>query len=150
MKTSLNFEDKATKELLSKLDFEYFLNQNIQQNNYTEQDIKTIHQSFEVFKQEVLDKSKKNKKQFFYYCEGQVRKMFTGGLIPALFELDESRGFHIGDFSATGENWAFYQYWRKVYKRKLKREKIWDILVKTGSILAFILTAFKLYEILSN
>jgi len=150
MKTNLNFEDKSTKESLSRLDFEYFLKQNIEEENYSEENIQTIYENFELHKKDILDKVKKNKKQFFYYCEGQVRKMFTGGLICALFELDEGRGFRIGDFPATGENWAYYQYWRKVYKRKLKKEKIWDFLVKTGSILAFILTAFKLYEILSK
>jgi len=150
MKTDLNFEDKSTKELLSQLDFGYFLRQNIKKENYTEDNTKMIYDNFTLFNEKVMDMARSNKKQFFYYCEGQVRKMFTGGLIPALFELDEGRGFRIGDFPATGENWAYYQYWRKTYKRKLKKEKIWNFLVKAGSILAFILTAFKLYEILSK
>jgi len=150
MKTNLNFEDKSTKELLSKLDFRYFLMQNIEAENYSEEETKIIYENFEIFNKEVSNKAEKNKKQFFYYCEGQVRKMFTGGFLPAIFELDEGRRLRITDFSSTGESWAYFQHWRKVYKRKVRKEKIWSFVVKTGSILAFILTVLKLYEILST
>jgi|TARA_B110000238_G_C16056454_1_gene408461 hypothetical protein len=150
MKTNLNFEDKSTKELLSKLDFEYFLTQNIQSEKYNEEEVKIIYENFNIFNNEIQNKAKKNKKQFFYYCEGQVRKMFNGGLLPAIFELDEGRRLRIVDFPATGENWAYFQYWRKIHKKKIRKEKIWNYVIKIGSILAFILTIFKLYEILSK
>lgn len=150
MKTNLNFEDKSTKELLSKLDFEYFLTQNIQSEKYNEEEIKIIYENFTIFNNEIQNKAKKNRKQFFYYSEGQVRKMFTGGLLPAIFELDEGRRLRIVDFPATGENWAYFQYWRKIHKKKIRKEKIWSYVIKIGSILAFILTIFKLYEILSK
>ena len=150
MRTNLNFEDKSTKELLSKLDFEYFLEQNIQSENYRKEDVKIIYDNFKIFNNEVQKKAKKNKKQFFHYCEGQVRKMFTGGFLPAIFGLDQSRKLTIIDFPETGESWAYFQYWRNVYKLKIKKEKIWNFIVRTGSILAFILTIFKLYEILSK
>ena len=148
MKTNLNFEDKSTKELLSKLDFEYFLNENIQANNYNDNDIKIIHDSFKSYNRQFSKKASKNKKQFFYYCEGQIRKMFTGGLLPAIFELDEGRGLNLMDFPAIGENWAYFQYWKQIYKRKIRIEKIWDYVIKIGSILAFVLTLLKLYEFL--
>lgn len=150
MKTNLNFEDKTTKELLSKLDFSYFLQQNVETENYSDKEKKIIYESFAKYKTEVENKAKRNKKQFFYYCEGQVRKMFTGGFLPAIFELDEGRRLRIVDFPATGENWAYFKYWRKIYKRKIRKEKIWNFIVKTGSVLAFVLSILKLYEILSK
>lgn len=76
--------------------------------------------------------------------------MFTGGTLPATFELDEGRRYQIMDFPATGKNWAYFEHWQKTYKLKLKKEKIWSIVIKTGSLLAFILTILKLYEIITK
>jgi len=148
MKTKLNFEDKATKELLSKLDFGFFLNINIEKEKYSNDDVKKIHSNYEFHKKSITEKSKQNKKQFHYYTEGQVRKMFTGGLLPAMLELDEGRSLSIFDFPSVGENWAYFDYWRKSYNRKLTKEKLWIYVTRTGSILAFALTIFKLYELI--
>ncbi|MCF6182652.1 hypothetical protein [Lutibacter sp.] len=148
MKTNLNFENKSTKELLSKLDFEYFLKQNIEVENYSSENTKLIYENYDVFKKKVKGKSKENRKQFFFYCESNVRKMFTGGMLPASFGLDESRRYQIIDFPATGKNWAYFEYWQKTYKLKLTKEKVWSFVVKTGSVLAFILSILKLYEII--
>jgi len=150
MRTNLNFEDKSTKTLLSKLDFEYFLRQNIEVENYKTDDVNKIFSSYKKLKAELKIKSSQNKKQFYYFSEGQVRKMYTGGLLPSMFELDEGRKHTIFEFEPIGENWAYFDYWKKAYHRKLTNEKIWDIVVKTGSILAFILSVFKLYDILTN
>ena len=148
MKTKLNFEDKTTKELLSKLDFEYFLNQNIEIEKYSSENIEELYSSYKFHKKELETKSKKKKKQFHYYIEGQIRKMFDGGLLPAMFELDGGRKHTIFDFPAIGENWAYFDYWKKSYNRKLTKERIWKYITRTGSILAIILTIFKLYELI--
>ncbi len=124
MKTKLNFEDKSTKNLLSKLDFEYFLEQNIETENYDEENIKELYSSYEIHRSKLRLKSKNEKVQFYYYVESQVRKMFIGGLLPAIFELDEGRGHTLFDFKSIGENWAYFDYWKKSYNKKLTKEKL--------------------------
>lgn len=148
MKTNLNFDHKETKKLLSKLDFEFFLKQNIEKEKYEKIDIDKIYSSYKTTSIQIKTKGKDNKKQFYYYTEGQVRKMFTGGLLTSLFELDENRGVAIGNFLAVGDNWAYFSYWQKRYKRKIKAETVWEIVIKTGSILAIILTILKVWSVL--
>jgi hypothetical protein len=150
MRTLLNFEEKSTKELISKLDFEFFLNQNINKENYPKESVSEIKKEFDLCHKELRNKSKTNRNQFYFYSEGQVRKMFTGGFLPALFELDESRRHTISDFKAVGENWAYFEYWSINYRKKQRKEKLWENTIRVGSILAFILTALKLYEILTK
>ncbi|TNE81398.1 MAG: hypothetical protein EP332_04565 [Bacteroidetes bacterium] len=146
MRTTLNFEHDDTKKLLAKLDFEFFLKQNIEKEKYPQKDIDKIYSSYQRTLKQIEDKTKTDKKQFDYYTEGQVRKMFIGGLLPALFELDESRGHTMFDFHTLGENWAYFKHWQTYYKRKITKEKIWDITVKVGSVLAIILSVLKLLE----
>ena len=148
MRTTLNFEDKSTKELLSKLDFEYFLNQDIENENYSPENISEIKNEYLKNKQILKNKSRKKRLQFYFYIEGQVRKMFTGGFLPALFHLDESRDHTIIDFKSVGDAWAYFECWRNLYKKKLFKEKIWNYTIRIGSLLAFILTGLKLYEFL--
>ena len=148
MKTKLNFEDKTTKELLSKLDFEYFLRQNIRNEKYSSENIKEIYASYKLHKEELNTQSKKKKKQFHYYIEGQVRKMFEDRLLPAMFELDGSRKHTIFDFPQIGENWAYFDYWKKSYSKILTKEKIWSYTTRIGSVLAIILTVLKLYKLI--
>lgn len=144
MKTTLNFEQDDTKKLLAKLDFEFFLKQNCEEEKCNQDDIDKIYISYQQTLKQI--KAQENKKQFNYFAEGKVRKMFKGELLPALFELDESRRHIILDFSATGENWAYFKLWQKYYKRKVTKEKIWDIVIKTGSVLAIILSVIKFLE----
>src|SRR4051812_47663483 len=125
MKTNLNFEQNDTKKLLSEFDFEYFLKQNIAKNNYTPQNIAAIHETYNSKLTEL--KKEKTKKQFNLYAEGQVRKMFTGGFLPAFFELDEGRGHTLFDFPAVGESWAYFKLWQKYQKKKITREEAWNI-----------------------
>ena len=146
MKTNLNFELEETKKLLSKLDFEFFLKQNIEKEKYNQSDIDKIYSSYNQTLQEIKTKAQAGKKQFHYSAEGQVRKMFTGGFLPALFELDESRGHTIFDFPAIGENWAYFKYWQIYKKRKITKEKIWNVTVKVGGVLAIILSVLKFLE----
>jgi hypothetical protein len=93
-------------------------------------------------------KAKENKKQFDFYSEEQVRKMFNGGLLPSLFQLDENRKHDIIDYSELGVNWAYFIHWQTYQKRKITREKIWNLIIKTGSVSAIIQSIFNFYEYL--
>jgi len=148
MKTDLNFEQDTTKKLLSQLDFDFFLKQNIEKEKYKQEDIDKIYLSYRQTLTLIKTKAKENKKQFNFYSEGQVRKMFTGGLLPSMFELNETRGHTLIDFPAVGENWAYFSHWQTYQKRKITREKIWNIIIKTGSVLAIILSIIKFLEYL--
>lgn len=145
----LNFEQDETKKLLVKLDFEFFLKQNCEEEKYNQDDIDKIYLSYQQTLKLIKHKAQENKKQFNYFAEGKVRKMFTGEFLPALFQLDESRRNTIHNFSAIGENWAYFKLWQKYYKRKVTKEKIWNLVVKTGSILAIILSIIKLLELIN-
>ena len=149
-KTELSFEDKETKRLLTSCDFEYFMMQNFSASNYREEEIALIYTSYSAKHRNLVAMSKVKKKQFNLFLEGQVRKMFTGGLLPALFHLDESREHYFLDFAAVGEDWAYFNLWSKYYKRKLSKEKTWDWIVKSGSILGIILSIIKVVELLAK
>ncbi len=148
MKENLDFEDKSTKDLLSKYDMSFFLNQNIDDNDYSDEDISTMRDSFQFYQKDLIEKSKENSEQLFLYVEGQVRKMVTGGSLPSLFNLNETRELRILDFKASGHDWAYFSYWQKHYKRKVRLEQFWEWTTKVGSVLAIILTIFQLYEII--
>ena len=150
LKTKLDFENEQTKELLSKLDFGFFLKQHFTEETYSEEEIKEIYIAFEKTTRVLKQKSKTNRKQFQFYLEGQVRKMFTGGFIPAMFHLDEGRSHRFIDFFGVGESWAYFKQWADGYKKKLTRKKIWDIITKAGSLLAIILSVIKLWETFSK
>lgn len=150
MKTALNFEHNDTKALLAKLDFEFFLKQNFEAEKYSQADIDKVYASYHQTTKLIRTKAKADKKQFNYYAEGQVRKMFTGGFLPALFELDESRGHTMFDFPAVGESWAYFKHWQTYQKRKITKEKIWDVVIKIGSVLAILLSFLKLIEFINQ
>ena len=146
MRTDLNFEDESVKKLLSKLDFEFFLNQNIEVENYNKHDIELIYVNYKSTKQDLKLKRKNKKRQYNYFLEGKVRKMFNGGFLPSHFELDKSIGHRFLDFSTIGEDWAYFELWQSYYKSKIFKENFWEYTIKTGSILAIILTILKLLE----
>lgn len=150
VKTILNFEDKETKALLAKFDFEFFLKQNIKDEKYDQIDIDEIYASYNNTLKQIKAKAQSNKRQVRLYAEGQVRKMFMGGFLTVIFHLNTSRGYKISDFPATGENWAYFKYWQIYQKRKITKEKIWDIIIKTGSILAISLSFLKLFELIDR
>jgi hypothetical protein len=114
METQLNFENSDVRELLSELDFRYFLDQNIKEEGYGQSEIDLIYSSHKEWVKTIKNDAKGNKKQFNFYVEGQVRKMFTGGLLPTLFHLNEAREHVIFDFPGTGENWAYFDHWRQL------------------------------------
>lgn len=146
MKTDLNFEQETTKKLLSELDFEFFLKGNFEKEKYNKESIEKIYFSYALTKKEIKAKAKENRKQFNLYSEGQVRKMFTGGFLPSLFELNENRGNRLIDFSAIGENWAYFSHWQDYQKRKIKLDKIWNVVLNIGSVFGIILAILKFLE----
>lgn len=150
METKLNFEDKDTKELLSKLDFDFFLKQNIDEEKYKQEDIEKLYSSYKATLKELKIKYRKQRKQANYFLEGQVRKMFTGGFLPALFHLDEGRTHTIFAFGEVGNDLAYFKLWQIYYKRKVTVKKVWEVVVKTGSVLAIILSLIKLWETVSK
>jgi hypothetical protein len=150
MKTKLSFEDKDTKELLSKLEFDFFLKQNIEEEKYSKNDVDDLYSSYYVTLKQLKIKYKRDKAQSNYYLEGQVRKLFTGGLLPALFQLDEGRSHTIYAFKEVGNDLAYFKLWQDYYKRKVTASKIWNFVIKIGSILAIILSIIKLWETIAN
>jgi hypothetical protein len=146
MKTNLNFEDIETKKLLLRLDFQFFLNRNADEEKYPQSDLQDIYNSYSLKLKELENKSKENIDQHFLFAEGQVRKMFTGGFLPALFHLDETRQHIFIAFSDIGNNWAYFEFWKKHYQKKVTREQIWNMTVKVGSVLAIVLSLIKLIE----
>ena len=146
MKTYLNFEDIETKEMLSKLDLNFFLQQNIEEENYDQKDVNSLYSSYETSLEKLKLKYKGNWKQANYFLEGQVRKMFTGGFLTALFHLDDGRSFSLSRFQDVGHDLAYFKLWQKYYKRKASAKKIWNIVTKVGSVLAIVLSIIKLLE----
>lgn len=143
--------DSTTKELLIQYDYEFFLKQHIQQNNYTPQEIEQIYNSYNQHTRHLKQQLKKNKKQFLLYLDGMVRFAVQGGYLPAHFLIDGwTRELQIIRFEATGKDWANFDLWKKYERRKLQRKKLWDRIVKTGAILAYLLSAWKVYEIISD
>jgi hypothetical protein len=150
MATGLNFEDNDTKKLLSKLDIDFFLKQNFEAEKYSESDIGLLYLSYEDTLKKLKVTEKKNKKQFFLFTEGKVRKMFIGGFLPNLFELDgDIRKFSIlsNRFQDVGHDLAYFNYWQKHQRRKITNDKIWDYTIKVGSIAGILLTIWKLLEV---
>ena len=146
MKTNLNFEDNDTKELLSKFNFDFFLKQNIEEEKYNQTDIDLLYSSFKTTLKDLKLKYKKDRKQANYFLEGQVRKMFTGGFLPALFHLYEGKKHTMFGFQEIGHDLAYFKLWQDYYKRKVTANKIWDVAIKVGSILAIVLSIIKLWE----
>lgn len=148
METTLSFEDHEVKKLLSKLDIKFFLNQNIEENNYSSDDINLLYKSFENSIKQLKTKRRNNKKQFNYYLEGQTRKMFRGGFIPALFHLDNGRGLHLFDFKSVGKDLAYFKLWQDYFNSKNIKDEIWNYIIKIGSFLGIILAIIRLFELI--
>lgn len=134
------------KEILVEIDFNFFLEKNILVNNYTQENINLIYIGKKKEDERGKADLKKNKKQELLYLEGNVAKMVRG-FLPSFFNMNETRKFTITFFEEIGKNWSEFETWKKYEKRKIRRNKVWDTLTKSGVILAFILSAIKLLEI---
>ena len=135
------------KELLLERDFKYFMEMEIAEGDYLEEDINSIYDSYRKHSEDIKTQLRKNKKQFLNYLYGQVILMFDGGFLPALFRLDGfTRSSQILDFEGYGESYAYFKFWQKYERRKRNRQTAWDYITKVGAILAISLTIVKLLE----
>jgi len=148
IKTTLSFESPEVKDLLAKFDVEYFFKQNILENEYTQDQIDSFNTSYQNSIRRLKKERKQDKKQFSLYTEGQARKMFRGGFLPALFHLDNGKKHTIVMFEEAGDDMGYFKLWQEYHKRKITTKKAWNVIVKTGSVLAIILTVIKLIEVL--
>jgi hypothetical protein len=148
-KPELHFNEHY-KKLLLDYDFEFFLKNNIEENQYPKENIQEIYEAYHNTLPTLKQELKQNKKkQYLKYLEGQVRLMFNGGFLPALFKIDGWTKEHsFLRFPEIGENWAYFDLWQKLERRKQQKQQIWDKIVKTGALLAYILTLVKLFEVL--
>ena len=136
------------KALLLERDFEYFLKNDIELGDYNKTDIDTIYSSYHSQQIVLKQRLKENKKQFLNYLNGQVILMFDGGFLTALFRLDGTTHQHnLIDFKGLGENWAYFELWKKYERKKRFRKNIWNNLTKIGAVLAIILTIVKILEL---
>ena len=138
--------DPQTKDLLLERDFKYFLDLNHEIQKYKEGDMKILNDSYHKHLKCYKKRLKKNR-QFQNYLHGKTVQMFEGGGLPAHFHLDSSRhSLKIYDFHRYGEMWAIFHLWKKHELSKRKKEKIWDKVLKLGSLLGIALAIIKLFE----
>lgn len=139
--------DQHNKELLLERDYQYFLERDLKEGNYKQEDIDKIHASYRYHSDDIKKQLKENKKQCLYYLYGQVILMFDGGHLPAKFKIDGfTRELDILNFESVGENWAYFDAWQKHERKKLNRKKAWEYITKIGAVLAILLTLLKLWD----
>ena len=90
---------------------------------------------------------KKNKKQELLFLEGNVAKMVRGGILPSLFNMNETRELNIIRFEDLGENWSMFDTWKKYKRRKSFRKNGWNAITKAGAVLAIALSVIKILEL---
>ncbi len=135
------------KELYCKLDFKFFLDQNLDSDNVSAENRALIQKGYKETRNKIQIAKSINKTQYHLFLEGYVRKMHSGGMLPSHFNLSEAREFKIVRFEDYGENWAYFEEWSKREKYQFKRKKIWNRLVEIGALIGFILGAIRLYEV---
>ena len=134
------------KELYSKLDFKYFLSQNIIRENISHENAELIKKGYEATIKSIRNARRENIAQFHLFIEGYVRKMHSDGMLGSHFNLSEVREFTILRFEDYGENWAYFEVWAKREKALRIRKLIWKRIVEFGAILGFVLAAFNIYK----
>jgi hypothetical protein len=134
------------KELYSKLDFKYFLDQNIKRENIISENVNLIQEGYSKTIKLIETAKSENKTQFHLFIEGYVRKMHSGGMLGSHFNLSEAREFTIIRFEDYGENWAYFEAWSKRERFIRRRKNIWKRIVEIGALLGFFLTAVHIYE----
>jgi len=140
--------DSHYKELLLDRDYEFFLKITIEEQDYNQEQVDIIYQSFNHRKKLLYKDLKKNKKQFLNYLYGQVILQFEGGFLPSIFRFDGfTREIEIVNFKQEGIEWAYFHIWQKYERRKMKRKNVWEHITKTGAVLAIALTLIKLYQL---
>ena len=142
---ALSNEDK---ELYTKLDFKYFLEQNILKGNLSQENIQLIHVGYSNTLEKIAFDKYKNKTQYHLFIEGYIRKMHSGGLLAAHFNLSEARSLSILRFEEYGENWAYFEQWAKREKCLRYRKNLWKYIIEAGSIIGLLLGAIELYKLI--
>lgn len=135
------------KELYSRLDFKYFLDQNIKRENITPENTNLIQEGYFKTIKLIEEAKRENKTQFHLFAEGYVRKMHSGGLLGSHFNLSETRQLTIIRFQDYGENWAYFEVWAKRERIIRRRKNIWKRVVEVGALLGFLLTAIHIYHL---
>lgn len=138
--------DEETRKLYCKGDYEFFLKHHAKENsNY---DFSELYRGYNNTMTDLKRELKKNKKQQILLLDSYIRKMHSGGLLPNIFNITRAIGYNSIDLYAEGENLAYFKLWQKYEKRKILREKFWDIAVKFGAILGFVLSIIKIIELI--
>lgn len=146
LKSIIPFSEEE-KALYCKYNFGYFLNKKMNSKKWNQEIINQITEAYENYKSVLLLEAKENKKQFYFFLEGQVRKMHSGGLLSTHFNLSEAIDSMSLNNKAYGENWAIFEIWAKYQKPKIRRKKIWKRTVEIGSIIGWVLGLYTLYTI---
>ena len=134
------------RELYINYDFRYFIKKHMKSSN----DFKKVEIIYKQHSEKLIAELKLNKKQFLYRIDGAVRKMHSGGFLPSIFELDETRKLTIFDTPEIGEYWACFELWRKFERRKFTKKKFSKSIIFWGSVLAYVLTIIKIIEYFKN
>jgi hypothetical protein len=134
------------KDLYSKLDFNFFLSQNIIRENISPENVLLINKGYNKTIDVIKNARKINMAQFHLFIEGYVRKMHSGGMLGSHFNLSEVREFTILRFEEYGENWAYFEVWAKRERNLRMRKLIWKRIVEFGAILGFVLVVFNIYK----
>lgn len=137
------------KELYSKLNFNYFLEQNCKSENISSENLALIHKGYKATVKKISTARDVNSDQFHLFMEGYVRKMHSSGMLAAHFNLSESRPFRTNRYEDYGENWAYFEEWSKKEKTIRLRKIIWKRIVEAGALIGFLLGIIHLYEIFS-
>lgn len=137
--------DDHTRELYCKYDLKYFLNLRLAENETSEADLRAMQSAYLDELQKIKALIKKNRKQAHYFIDGQIRKCHSGGFLPSILNLDESRGKHgFLDYPEIGRTLATFELWRKAQKRKILHAKFGDISIKVGALLGFASTLMQI------
>lgn len=140
---SLPFKDY--KSVLLDYDFGYFFGLDLKEKDYAEKNIQDVYLAHEQTLNQLNQKGQKNKKQFRLYLEGQVHLMFADGLLTSLFRMDGwTRSADILDFRGIGKDWAYFEAWQKLERKYQQKKKVWDIIVKVGAVLAYLLAILRI------
>lgn len=144
--------NKDYQDLILQFNIQYFIELNVKEKVkegvYSNDNVVEIYVGYNQEKTLIKEELKRNKKQHLYYLYGNVIHMFNGGLLPSLFRLNDNvKDFIIFDFKGVGKNWAQFEVWQKHERFRKKMKDGWDIAVKIGTILAYLLSILKLIDI---
>ena len=144
-KLKIKFEE--VKHLLLDRDFEFYLKLNFEENTYQEVEKKMLYKTYSDTKKLLEKKIKENPKQYQLYIEAVVKK--CSDTIIHFFKLSDLDNTMF-DLPAYGEMWAYFEFWQKHEKRKLKWQNFWKYSTRIGVTLAYLLTIAKIIDIITK